>query len=332
MRISLRVLFLLLLALLLLCGCGEREYTYEIFAMNTVIGLRFTANSQQEADNLARECEVLISEIEQQTSRTLETSDVALFNAASDSILLGVHSHAILERALEISALSDGAYDLTVAPLVALWNVTAENPRIPDADEIAAALAHVGYEKLTLYGGTLTKSDPACAIDLGSIAKGYALGKTAELLSEAGVKGAVISFGGNVAAVGKKADGSLWKIGIKNPVAPTEAAGYLHIEDGCVSVSGDYERYFELDGRRYHHIISPSDGYPASGGIHSVAILCDDAMTGDALSTAIFVGGIELCEKLYTAESYRFEALIYTDDGVYMTEGMTEYYEEKKHE
>ncbi|MBO5275344.1 MAG: FAD:protein FMN transferase, partial [Clostridia bacterium] len=174
-------LLLPLLISLLLCGCGEGEYTYDLFAMNTVISLRFTADDQTEADTIARSCEALIADIEQQTSRTIETSDISRFNASESGIPLGEHSRAIVETALEISSLTDGAYDITVAPLVELWDVTSETPCIPETAEITAALARVGYEQLTLDGDILNKSAPSCTIDLGSIAKGYALGKTAEL-------------------------------------------------------------------------------------------------------------------------------------------------------
>lgn len=321
-------LLLLILALLFLCGCGEREYTYTFFAMDTVIGLCFTADDRATADAIAQDCEALVAEIEQQTSRTIETSDVSRFNSDKGAVTLGEHSLAVIEAALEMASLTEGAYDITVAPLIDLWDVTSEDPRVPDEDEIAAALTQVGYESLTLRDNCLEKSCASCAIDLGSIAKGYALGKTKELLSESGVKRALLSFGGNVAVLGEKTDGSLWKIGIKNPLSPSEAAGYLYIEGGCISVSGDYERYFEMDGVRYHHIISPKDGYPVSNGIHSVAVFCDNAMMGDALSTAIFVGGIELCERLYAEDAGCFEALIYTDDGLYMTNGIADDYEE----
>ncbi len=224
----------------------------------------------------------------------------------SDPEILG-----LIRTSLEISRLSDGAFDITVYPLVDLWGFFRDAPAIPSRNDLDARMRQVGWQKLRIEDGTLTKIQPDVQIDLGGIAKGYAVGEALTSLKESGITSALIDAGGDIYAIGTLHD-KPWKVGIRNPRGEG-VIGILDVSDLTVVTSGDYERFFEEGGVRYHHILDPRTGYPASD-IISVTIIGTDAARVDGLSTAVFVlgprKGMELVENLPD-----IEALIITTDG-----------------
>ena len=294
--------FLALVLLFSLASCGKPspKQSFDYFVMDTVLTVTVLQGDDPAA--LANACSDIAVAIENKASRTLPQSEVFAFNQAKESYTFSDDMTAILTQALAMCEATGGAYDITVTPLCDLWNVKEGGPR-PDEEAIAAALDKVSYQKLTLSGNTLTKADPALAIDLGSAAKGYALGKMQTYLEEAGAV-AILNFGGNVALVGKKADGSPWKVSLRDPFS-NGTKGKLALASGIVSVAGDSERYFEENGVRYHHILSPFDGYPARG-VHSVAVVAEDALLADLLSTALFVMGEEKAREFHETSPYSF--------------------------
>lgn len=217
----------------------------------------------------------------------------------------------LTKTALKVSELTDGAYDITVFPLVEAWGFYTENPALPDSNIVLEALSHVGYKFLKVENGTLTKLRDDVKIDFGSIAKGYAVGEAVKSLMNDGIKSALVDGGGDIYALGKN-NGKSWKIGIKNPRGDG-VAGALDMDNMTAVTSGDYERFFEKDGVRYHHILDPRTGYPARG-IESLTVLSNDATLADAWSTALFVIGkdkaLELVKKMKS-----FEILIIDDKG-----------------
>ena len=308
------ILSLILSLMLPLSSCGRaKPTTYTVVAMDTPLSITLYGGGSAA---LVREAVAIATDIEKKASATLEDSEVSLFNAAEESYAFSPVMVEILTAALTMSKASGGAYDITVAPLVTLWNVKGGGP-VPSDEAIASALTHVGYEKLTLTGNVLTKSDPALKIDLGSVAKGYALGKMADFLTEAGAIG-IVNFGGNVALVGEKPDGNPWRVSVRDPFDASGVLGTLTLSGGVVAVSGDYERYFEKDGIRYHHVLSPFDGKPVRG-IHTAAVHSADPMEADLLSTALFVLGKEGAEALYQSGAYDFSYLLVLEDGKTVT-------------
>ena len=196
----------------------------------------------------------------------------------------------LVRQALEISRDTEGAFDITVAPLIALWGFYGDHPSLPDPKAIEECLKRVGFRYLVVNEGRLEKTRPDVEIDLGGIAKGYAVGQGLEVLKSEGLNSALIDAGGDVYALGKKGPNP-WKVGIVDPRGD-DLLGYVEVEDMAVVGSGDYERFFMKDGKRYHHIFDPRTGYPAEG-LRGTTTLYSDPTLADAWNTAVFVMGPE---------------------------------------
>lgn len=226
---------------------------------------------------------------------------------SSESEIAGLNSGETLEVAYladcikqcnEISALSGGAFDITVGGVSRLWNIGEENERIPSDEEISTELQNVGYNKIKFAEDTVSLPD-GVKIDLGAVGKGMACDMLKAYLDSGDMQGAIISVGGSILAWGdyNKA-GDKWQIAVAHPRLEGEYLGILSLDEGFVSTSGDYERYFEKDGKRYHHILDATTGYPAETDIISVTVVCDSGIISDALSTACFILGYEKSQEL----------------------------------
>lgn len=211
---------------------------------------------------------------------------------------------AVVSAALEISGRTDGAFDVTVAPLVELWGFGGESPALPDDEAIKRCLERVGYDRIVMRDGRLEVAADGTEIDLGAIAKGYAVGEGVEVLRENGIESALIDAGGDIYALGRRGSDP-WKVGIRSP-RDDDLLGYLEVEDVAVMGSGDYERFFVQDGVRYHHILDPKTGYPA-GELAGITVTAPDPMTADAWATALFVlgpvKGLQVVEELPGVET-----------------------------
>ena len=245
---------------------------------------------------------------EQLLSRTVEGSDVWRINhAESGTVEVSDDTIAILQCAGRISELSGGSFDASIAPVSTLWDFTSGSAVLPDAEAIEKAADLVDYTKIMIEGNRVTL--PAgMMIDLGGIAKGYIADQIRNYLEKRGVKSAILSFGGNVVAIGTKPDGSQWTIGIQDIDKGTGTSMLkTWSSGGSVVTSGIYERGFDLDGVRYHHLLSPDTGWPVQNELASVTIISESSMEGDALSTAAFVlgpeKGMELIEGMEGIEA-----------------------------
>jgi thiamine biosynthesis lipoprotein len=202
----------------------------------------------------------------------------------------------VLEEARRYAELSEGAFDPTIGPLVRLWGIGGENPRIPAEAEIREALALVDWRDLVIdrAAGTAFLRRRGQALDLGAIAKGYAADQAAAIVQRRPSRRAIIDLGGNIFALGERPPGESWRIGIQDPLEERgNYLGILRVKNKSVVTSGVYERYFEEEGLRYHHILSTADGYPVRNGLLSVTIVTDRSIDADALSTAVFALGLE---------------------------------------
>ena len=295
-----RKILTVLLAILLLCsGCSAEKELNKVtevgFYLDTVITLTAYVEDGQVLKDALAEC----GRYEQVLSRTVEGSDVWRINhAEGEPVEVSDDTIAILQCAGRISELSEGGFDVTIAPVSTIWDFTSGEAVLPDAEAIAKAAELVDYTKLGMEGNTVTL--PAgMMIDLGGIAKGYIADRIKAYLEERGVKHAILSFGGNVVAIGAKPDGNAWKVGIQDIDGKT--GDYMLVAQntgGSNVTSGIYERGFDLDGVRYHHLLSSETGWPVQNELASVTIFSDSSMEGDALSTAAFVLGTEEGLKL----------------------------------
>ena len=311
---------LLCLLPLLLTACGtQKMQTKDIFAMDTCITVRVWSSDA----SLPDKAEAEIRRLEALFSVTVPDSDPARIHAADGApVTVSPETADVLAEALRIGTESGGALDISMYPVSKAWGFTQEVQQIPAAETLQNALACVDHTQIRLDGDTV--SVPAgMEIDLGAAAKGYTGDRVMEVFRENGAASAIISLGGNVQTLGAKPDGSLWTVGIADPFAPNENLGTVQVQDAAVITSGNYERYFEENGRRYHHILDPADGYPAENGLVSVTVVGKQGLTCDCLSTALFVEGTDAAVAHWQAHP-EFEMLLVTDTGeILYTPGLT---------
>ncbi len=255
-----------------------------------------------------------VYEIESYTDYYSPTSDVSKINnsSAGESIPVSYDIINILQTALDICQKSDGAFDITIAPLKDIWDFKSEGHQPPSDEAIRDALLNVDYKDILIDtdNKTVTKTSDKVKIDLGGCAKGYAADKALDVLKEYGVSYALIDFGGNILTYGQNPvnHNGEWVIGIQNPFSQNgEYSTTISVSNKAVVTSGTYQRYFEYDGKLYHHILDPDTGYPTNNGIKSATIISDNALIADCLSTAAVVLGEEKAKKIaseYNSDIY----------------------------
>lgn len=290
----------LVLVLVLLMGCSgcSRGEEGTFFCMDTVMDVQLWGRDAREGVGYTQ---FVLEELEQLWSATGEDSLLANLNRGVD-VQLDVPYQALLAKVEALSERTGGAFDPKLGGLIDAWGFYGEDYRIPTSEQIQQGI-------------------DARLWDLGAAVKGYAGTKCVEALERWDIDRAILNLGGNIQTYGEKPDGTPWQIGIQNP----DGGDYIGIVsvEGTMSVvtSGDYQRYFELDGVRYHHILDPQTGYPADSGLRSVTVICGDGLTADALSTALFVMGLEQGSDFWR-QSDDFEAVFILASGeIYATQG-----------
>jgi thiamine biosynthesis lipoprotein len=286
---------LIVLAGTALTGCRKEPSSQAEFVLGTVCTVNLY---DQGRSGVYREIFDRLREIEDRMSVTLPGTELDRINANAGIGPVAVHADVfeVLEMAVRYAELSGGGFDPTIGPLVSLWNIGGDEPRLPSQEEIDALLPLVNWRDLELdrEGLTVFLKKPGMALDLGAIAKGYAADEAAEILRKNRIKRAIIDLGGNILTYGEKRDRSPWRVGVQNPLDSRGVyIGIVEIREQTVVTSGVYERFFEAAGVRYHHILSPADGYPVRNSLLSVSIVTGRSVDADALSTAVFVLGYE---------------------------------------
>ena len=311
------------------------------------MGSRFEVTAVHDREAVAREAVEAawaeIDRLEAMISSWREDSETSTVNrhAGIRPVRVSPELFRLIRRAVKVSELTGGAFDITFAGVGDLWDfrsgerqpgarasppAAAEGgqqnapaarpaPALPSEEQIAAALQHVGYRRIVLdeEKGTVFLNDPGARIGFGAIGKGYAANRAVFVLKEHGVRGGLVSAGGDLVAFGRREDGEPWSIAIAHPRDPKRVLARIPLTEQAVVTSGDYEQYFIHDGRRYSHIIDPRTGWPATG-LQAVTVICPDAELADALATAAFVLGIE--EGLALVERMEgVEALFVTETG-----------------
>lgn len=334
-----RCFMFILTAALCLTGCGRQaeEATARIFAMDTV--MEVTAYGGQ-AEQVVTSVEETIRTLEDQFSRTKEDSAVSALNREGTAGNVPENVRQLIARAQEYRDATGGAFDITIAPVMDAWGFTGDSFRVPSAAELAELLTKVDSNRIRMQDGpsaSVTLGEGQ-AIDLGGIAKGYTSDQVERVFRSGGAESGKISLGGNVFVLGAKPDGSDWRVGIRDPRNESGLAVILPLRDAYAITSGGYERYFEEDGKTYHHIIDPSTGYPADSGLLSVTVVADangPDSTGagngtmcDAFSTALFVMGEEKALDFWRSGGYDFDLVLVTADGrVVVTAGLADRFE-----
>jgi len=246
-----------------------------------------------------------IDEIEQMASSAISTSDVSKINAAAGKEYVVVHPEIIkiIKTSLIYSKLSKGAFDITISPLITLWGIGTPTEKIPTAAQIKEKLALVNYKNISINDAdnSVKLMKPGMAIDLGGIAKGFTADEVIKIFKDYGIKTALINLGGSsIYTMGEKPDKTLWSVGIQHPRKERNEGfvGIIKMPQSALSTSGDYERFFIKDGKRYHHILDPATGYPAYAGVMSDTVIIDSSipdcnMLADILTKLTFVSGVD---------------------------------------
>ncbi|MEA4971992.1 MAG: FAD:protein FMN transferase [Candidatus Metalachnospira sp.] len=324
-------LFFMLISVFLLTSCSNATSEAEPvsqtdFLLNTVctITIYNEKNTEKDSNELITGAFDLCREYENTLSRTIEGSDVYKINHSNGKpVTVSDSTIEVINCAEKYSKDSNGAFDISIAPLSILWNFEGDNPTVPPDAEISALVQEVDYTKVKVNGNDVTLEAPVTAIDLGGIAKGYIADRVSEYLETNNVTSAIINLGGNIYTVGTKPDGNNFNIGIQDP-SKTDGSilGYVAVSNKSVVTSGSYERYFIQDGKKYHHILDPSTGYPVENGLCSVSIISDNSIDGDSLSTTCFVLGKDEGMKLINSLD-GVQAIFIDDNGeMYFSDGI----------
>ena len=299
----------------------EKSASRDIFAMDTYMTLTaYGENAEKGLDAAVDE----INKIEQLVSTGIDSSEVSQINKNGKGSVSETTGY-LIERSKEIYDSTNGVFDITIYPIMQAWGFPTEKYRVPEKEELKKLRGLMGADNV-LYDEKkqeVTLDKEGMKIDLGGIAKGYTSSKVMDIFKENGISSAIISLGGNVQALNGKPDGSDWRVAVENPADTENYLGVLSIKDKAVITSGGYERYFEQDGKTYHHIIDPSTGYPANNGLTSVTIVSDDGTLADGLSTSLFIMGPEKAQEYWKKHSDEFDTILVKDDGsILVSEGI----------
>ncbi|MHB1393443.1 MAG: FAD:protein FMN transferase [Clostridia bacterium] len=332
-----KIIFITIMALITafaLSGCQDpapapavkaEPITKTDFMLGTVIEITIYDKSDE---SILDKALARIAEIESKmTINNAETSEIIALNNASgvNEVKLSPDTFSVVEKGKQYSERSNGKFDITIGSLVKLWNIGTEYAAVPEKGKLAEAVKLVDYEKLTLNKESLIAKleIPGMKVDLGAIAKGYAADEVARVLKENGVAHAIINLGGNVMTVGGNPNGNPWKIGIQDPFNPRgDFLGIVPIKDQTVVTSGTYERYFEENGKKYHHILNTTTGYPTENNLYSVSIVTNKSIDGDGLSTTTLLIGLEEGIKLIESIENADAIFITSDKQIYVTSGL----------
>lgn len=313
------------LILLFAAGCSNaaKEQTTETgskFLMDTLVQMKVTGKNAEKVLNLSFD---RIEELENLMSKTLKKSEIYKINHSSEPVEISDDTIKVLNKSIHYAELTSGRFDPSIGPLVELWGIGTEDARVPTEEEIAEAKKLVNYKNIEIDNNKVFLKQKDMQLDLGAIAKGYAADEVKRIAEENNIKSAFVNLGGNVLVIGHKADGSKWRIGIQDPRKNRgNIMAVIKAVDKTIVTSGNYERYFEKNGNIYHHIIDPATGYPADSGLLSVSIISESSFDADALSTSVFILGLEKGME-FIKDQKNVEVLFITEDlKVYLSPGL----------
>ena len=290
--------------------------------LGTVISISIHGD---DSEHLFEQSFEAVQDIDNRMSVNRVDSEISRLNETLEGFYtVSADIFGLIDRAIYLSELSNGAFDITIGAVSELWRLDGDFAVLPSEETIRDKLLYVGSDGISLSedGRTVFMSE-GMRLDLGSFAKGYSIDIVKDMLIENGVRHALLDFGGDLHAIGYRPDGSKWRIGIRSPIiGDNDIACIVEVSDLSIITSGGYERFFEQDGVVYHHILNPLTGYPAESGLLSVTVISPNSTDADALSTACFVLGLEKGMNLLESLD-GFEGIFITDDKiVYTTQGL----------
>lgn len=313
-------LSLIFAILLFATGCGQKSTvaelsTINLFAMNTYMNINISTPNTSALE----EIEEFVMDLDRKWSPTNESSEIFKLNLDKTAVVSS-ETIELLEYSKMMSEKTDGAFDISIYPIMKAWGFTTGENKVPLKSEINEILSSVNYNNITIDNKTVTLLND-CEIAFGSIAKGYLSNGISDILKEHKIESALLDLGGNICVVGTNNEESLWNIGIKSPILG-DILAVLQASDKHIITSGGYERYFtDENNNSYWHIMDPKTGYPSSNGILSTTIISDDGTYADALSTSLFVMGVDDAIKYYQ-NALDFDFIIITEDTIYITKNI----------
>ncbi len=323
------LLIILLFTNLTACSISNEPISKSSFFMGTIVNITlYDTKNQSILEKVFKE----INTLEEKFSLNIPSSEINEINknAGNSPVKVSNETFEIINKAIEISKMSKGSFDITIGPLVNLWGIGSDKARLPSKSEIDYSLDLIGYENIILDESTKSVflKKEKMILDLGAIAKGYIADIIKDMLINEGVKKAIIDLGGNIFALGEKSKNTPWTIGIQNPFENRGTPlGTLKITNQSVVTSGIYERFLEVEGIKYHHILNPSTGYPFHNELASVSIISSKSIDGDALSTATFALGIEDGLNLINSLNDIEAIFVNKNREIYLSNGLTNNFE-----
>ncbi|GAA0123131.1 MAG: FAD:protein FMN transferase [Clostridium argentinense] len=329
-KLKLYVISLLILSITILSGCSssnnstKEPLSHTEVVMGTVCTIQIFDSKDTSILDKAFD---RLKDLENKVSINKEGTELDKVNEMSgkEAVVVGKDTFNIIKSGLNYGKISNGNFDITIGPIVKLWGIGSENARVPSEKEISEKKSLINYNDIVIDDekSSIFLKKPNMIIDLGGIAKGYAADEIKNLLIDNGVKSAMVNLGGNLYILGNKPNGNQWKIGIQDPNGGNnDTVGNMLVNDKSIVTSGTYQRFLEVDGKLYHHILNPETGYPYENDLLSVTILSNTSMDGDALSTSTFAlgreKGLEFVNSLENIEAI----FITKDKEIYLTNGL----------
>ena len=315
------------------CNSAPAEYTRTSFAFDTYVTFRiFKTDGNSTPEAICDSAVSLLNDLEEKLSTVKEKSEVAKLNslAATKPVKTDEQIYWLIRNCVDLSTLTNGAFDITLGKVSELWGFYSDNPKKPNLNEISALSGKDNYKAIEFddKNFTIAFNNNTFKLDLGAVGKGYALDMLKELFKESGVTSGLVDFGGSILTIGKYEDNN-WTVSISNGTKDG-IAGKITLPAAFYSTSNASNRFVEYDGTKYHHIIDGKTAFPSESDIVSCTVIGDNGLISDALSTAVFVMGKDKAIALYNEFPVAEFVITDKDGNTYVTDGVKNYFESKK--